>query len=181
VYGAVTFSHVCGREGRRIVQQAHPAKLFLLMPLIPISLVLLRISHVVKLRLRLSEGRLRLQLTSPAAEAAANARQGDDTGTEDAADEPVLVDVGQEQARGGSGAADAEGEGGTDEQDLLIPEIITPVSACRMILGGLLLPYVSIAIGRMLPWRLHPFDRAVYGGELPPPPPQNPSKISMFL
>lgn len=50
VYGAITFAHVCGRDGVRILRAASPLKLFLAMPVIPLVLVLVRVRVAVRLR-----------------------------------------------------------------------------------------------------------------------------------
>ena len=51
VYGAVTFAHVCGRDGVAILKAAHPFRLFLVMPLVPFVLILVRIRVAVRVRI----------------------------------------------------------------------------------------------------------------------------------
>lgn len=171
VYGAVTFAHVCGQEGRHIIRQMHPVKLFLLMPMVPISLVILRMRHAINLRLRTSDGRLQLSVAARQTDDApreaettrgtghvARGRGGVEGHPGEAAEEEEahLVDVQREAAEEG-------------DEDLQLPEIISQMKTSRIVLGGLMLPYMSMAIGKVFlaPWHLHPFDRAVYGGAHP--------------
>lgn len=152
-YGAVTFAHVCGRDGRAILRNADPVRLFMVMPAIPLILILVRVRIAVNLRIA------RTRATAAPAPAPAPRvpldGSGSDTDTDTDGDAEIDAVV--------NAAAPAAGN---DELELQLPDIQDHSSVSRLVAGGLVLPYVSSAIGRVLfrTVTLHPLDRTLLGG-----------------
>lgn len=152
-YGMLTFIHVCGRDGRAIVRDADPVKLFMVMPAIPLILILVRVRVAVNLRVNHRRN------TAAAAAAVPRPRQQEEnqeSDTETESDTDTELDAMVQE-----GAPPRE-----DELELQLPDIQNPSSLSRLVSGGLVLPYIAAAIGRRLfrTASLHPLDRTLLGG-----------------
>eukprot|EP00039_Didymoeca_costata_P013083 m.194007 g.194007 ORF g.194007 m.194007 type:complete len:305 (+) comp15671_c0_seq5:173-1087(+) len=136
-YSAGTIVFICGRQGKTLLYRTHPLLLFLTLPMIPLTLVTLR----VKVQVR-RQGNNRLpRVVEGENEADNNEEEGDQV-------------QGRERVQ--------------HEIHLQLEQNMKP---SRIVVGALLLPYVSTGFGwlltRIIGWTdedVHPLDRAIYGG-----------------
>lgn len=143
-YGAYTFVHVCGEDGLYLMQVTHPVKLFMIMPLIPISLVAFRLRSAMRVRVQVHAN---INGHNGVAGLGGNAGQQD-----------------QQQ-----GVGQAAGPLNRRDEDILgLPDLTSSKTMSRLVVGGLLFPYVSSFVGRICFgfFNLHPLDRTILGAML---------------
>jgi hypothetical protein len=141
-----------------LLRRMSPLRMFATLPLVPIGLVMVRLRVQVGARRggQQAQRRAALPVNGPDGEA-------------------VLVNIQEEQAAAAAAAAAAPAAAAAaannnnnnngDNAAMRIANVLGPQSLSRLVVGALLLPYVSLNVGRLLfGAQMHPLDRTVFGG-----------------
>eukprot|EP00040_Diaphanoeca_grandis_P029892 m.175938 g.175938 ORF g.175938 m.175938 type:complete len:309 (-) comp31835_c7_seq3:221-1147(-) len=161
-YSAVTIVHIFGNVGKSLLLHNHPARLFVTLPLLPLSLVAIRFNAAMREGLEHRRNQHQAQGQGPPQDRPPQDGEGADVAEVNRWD-PLGLDT------WGSGEEDNDEEEQDDAHEFEIHQnaLAGPVSFSRLALGGLALPYVASAVGYGCFGHIKDLPRAyrtIYGG-----------------